>query len=161
MWQAIQEVVQVAVDVSKRTAQIRTAVHGKDVRENIAGGIEDIANDENNFEESIDKNQEDFKNKIVNEQNKYEAKVNNEWSDYKEIMDSDESIRKANEEIRQSNETVRIANEGTRQTVYNDFRDMLNTSEKIGRLPYLFDGGAFGDSGDTNNWVLSMDGGSF
>jgi hypothetical protein len=38
---------------------------------------------------------------------------------------------------------------------------MLNTSDEIGRLPYLFDGGAFGDAGDSGTWVLSMDGGSF
>ena len=128
-----------AIDVSKRTAQIRTAIYGKDVRENISGGIEDIAGDVNQFEENS----------------------TNQWNNYKEVMDQDELTRKNNEDARISNENTRIANEGSRQTVYNDFRDMLNTSEKIGRLPYLFDGGAFGDSGDTSNWVLSMDGGSF
>ncbi|MBV4423668.1 hypothetical protein [Clostridium tyrobutyricum] len=139
-----------AIDVSKRTAQIRTAVYGKYVRENIAGGIEDIAGDVNQFEDVT-----------TQRQNDYESNVNKQWSDYKEVMDADEVTRKNNEDTRISNENIRIANEGSRQTVYNDFRNMLNTSEKIGRLPYLFDGGAFGDSGDTNNWVLSMDGGSF
>jgi len=140
----------VAVDVSKRTAQIRTAVYGKDVRENIAGGIEDIAGEVNQFEDVTTQRQDD-----------YEENINKQWSDYKEIMDADEATRKNNEDTRISNENIRIANEGTRQTVYNDFRDMLNTSEQIGRLPYLFDGGAFDDSGDTGTWTLSMDGGSF
>lgn len=150
-----------AVDVSQRTAQIRTAVHGKDVRENIAGGIEDIANDENNFEESITQQEDNFETSITKQQDDYEADVNGQWSTYKQNMDADEATRQANENTRISNETTRQANENTRQTVYNDFRDMLNTSDKIGRLPYLFDGGAFGDGGDSGTWTLSMDGGSF
>ncbi len=150
-----------AIDVSKRTAQIRTAIYGKDVRENIAGGIEDIAGEVNQFEEDSTNQQTEFQKGITKRQNDYESNVNNQWNNYKEVMDQDELTRKNNEDARQSNETVRIANEGSRQTVYNDFRDMLNTSEKIGRLPYLFDGGAFGDGGDTGTWTLSMDGGSF
>lgn len=93
-----------AVDVSKRTAQIRTAVYGKDVRENIAGGIEDIAGEVNQFEDVT-----------TQRQNDYESNVNKQWSDYKEIMDSDEAIRKADEEIRKSNEDGRITSEDTRK----------------------------------------------
>lgn len=39
-----------SVDVSQKTEQIRSAIYGKNVRENIAGGIEDIANAENSLE---------------------------------------------------------------------------------------------------------------
>jgi len=104
-----------AFDVSKRTAQIRTAVYGKDVRENIAGGIEDIAGDVNQFEEDSTNQQTEFQKNITKQQNDYESNVNNQWSDYKEIMDSDEAIRKANEEIRKSNEDGRITSEDTRK----------------------------------------------
>lgn len=158
MWQVIVEVMKLAVDVSKRTAQIRTAVYGKDVRENLAGGIEDIANDVNKFEESIDKNQEDFKNKIVNEQNKYEAKVNNEWSDYKEIMDQDELTRKNNEDTRISNEATRQGNEGLRQDMYTEFRGYTNELATVGKISYEIDGGWIGDEDDGTG--LNIDGGT-
>ncbi|WP_368488429.1 hypothetical protein [Clostridium sp. BJN0013] len=125
-----------AVDISQRTNQIRHAVYGKDVRENLAGGIEDIANDVNNFE----------------------GNINNQWSVYKQNMDANESNRGTNENNRISNEIIRQTNEGIRQTVYNDFRDFVNIAQQINRVPYLFDGGSFGDPG---NWILSMDGDSF
>lgn len=80
-----------AVDVSQRTTQIRTAVYGKDVRENIAGGIEDIAKDVNAFEGSIDKNQDDFKNAITKQQNDYEDKITNRQNDYEADLSKKES----------------------------------------------------------------------
>lgn len=104
-----------AVDVSKRTAQIRTAVYGKDVRENIAGGIEDIAGDVNQFENITIQRQNDFEDKITDQQNGYESKVTNEWSDYKEVMDADEATRKSNEQSRINNEDGRITSEDTRK----------------------------------------------
>jgi hypothetical protein len=140
----------VAVDVSKECNFINQAILGGDVRKSLSGGIQKIADEVNNFEEDS-----------TNQQNDYESNVNGQWNNYKENMDADEAMRKNNEDTRIGNENTRIANEDSRQTVYNDFRDMLNTSEKVGRLPYLFDGGAFGDNGDTGTWALSMDGGSF
>lgn len=83
-----------AVNISQRTAQIRTAVHGKDVRENLAGGLEDIAAAENQFETNmmnleatyqgtLEKRQADYEAAITKQQNDYESKINNDFAEYK------------------------------------------------------------------------------
>jgi len=91
-------------NISDKITQIRQAIYGKDVRENIAGGIEDIAADENQFEINITK-----------QQNDYETVVNNQWNTYKQTMDADETVRKSNEDARQANEKIIENNENTRQ----------------------------------------------
>lgn len=92
-----------AVDVSQRTAQIRTAVHGKDVRENIAGGIEDIAGDVNQFETNTDNRQDTVEQDFSN--------MKKQFSD----MQQSETVRQENENIRQENESTRNTNETARQ----------------------------------------------
>jgi hypothetical protein len=96
------------VDVSKRTAQIRTAVYGKDVRENIAGGIEDIAGDMNQFETNINNKQD-----IVEQDF---AEIQQEFSG----MWQSETVRQENENIRQTNESTRNTNETTRQNAEDE-----------------------------------------
>lgn len=161
MWQVIVEVMEVAVDVSKECNFINQAIRGGEVRSSLSGGILKIADEVNRFEDDTSEQQNNFKENITKQQNDYESNVNGQWSTYKQTMDADEATRESNENTRINNETTRQTNEGSRQTVYNEFRDFVNTSTHVNRVPYLFDGGAFGDSGDTNNWVLSMDGGSF
>ncbi|MBV4450171.1 hypothetical protein KM792_10955 [Clostridium tyrobutyricum] len=120
-------------DISGKVAQIRQATYGKDVRESLASGIEDIANDVNkfendtedkqdDFEQNITKKQNDYENDMNQKQNDYEKKINAEWNVYKEDMDASESIRQSNEQSRENsehsrkeNETVRQENEITRQ----------------------------------------------
>lgn len=156
-------------NIRDKTAQIRQAVYGKDVRENIASGIEAISDQQDSYEQNL-----------TDRQNDYETIVNNEWNNYKTNMDAAEQTREVNEDIRQSNEqirqdtfnnnettrqntfnqneTTRQANEVTRQEVYTEFRDFVNTAQQINRVPYLFDGGDFGD---TSSAVLTIDGGDF
>lgn len=67
-----------------------------------------------------------------------------------------------NETTRQNtfntNEATRQANETVRETMYNQFETFVNSTQQINRIPYLFDGGDFGD---TSTAVLSINGGDF
>ena len=114
-----------AVDVSQRTAQIRTAVHGKDVRENIAGGIEDIAGDVNQFETNTDNRQDTVEQDFSNmkkqfsdmQQSEVERQENeNTRQNNESARNTSETARQGAETGRESSETVRQANESTRQT---------------------------------------------
>ena len=136
--------------------QIRVEPSAYKMRSLIADGIEENKSIADNAKETAD-------NADTNAtEAKEQVEINTtQWADYKQAMDADEATRKNNEDTRISNENTRIANETSRQTVYNDFRNFVNSAEQINRVPYLFDGGDFGDSGDTGTWVLSMDGGSF
>ncbi len=91
-----------AVNISQRTAQIRTAVHGKDVRENLAGGLEDIVAAENQFEtdmfnqettyqKTLEQRQKDFENAQRQEQADYETKINGEFDAYKTAITKQEN----------------------------------------------------------------------
>lgn len=122
-------------NITDKVAQIRAAAKGKDIRETMASGIETI----NTEVESTTARQ----TVVENKQNAVEVRQN--------AVDSNESTRQANESTRQ-------ANESTRQTVYDEFRNIVNTSTEINRVPYLFDGGDFGDS---TTPVLTLDGGDF
>lgn len=64
-----------------------------------------------------------------------------------------------NEPIRIENEKIRQVNEISRQYVYDEFRNIVNTSETINRVPYLLDGGDFGDDSEPVDKVV--DGGDF
>lgn len=100
-----------AVDVSKRTAQIRTATYGKDVRENIAGGIEDIAGEMNNYEENMDQKESSRETSETTRQ-------------------QNEATRQQNEATRQEDETARQTNESNRTTAeinrVNEFNTIKN-----------------------------------
>jgi hypothetical protein len=148
-------VVQVAVDVSQRTAQIRTAVHGKDVRENIAGGIEDIAGDVNQFETNTDNRQDtveqDFSNmkkqfsdmqqSEVERQENENTRQNNESTrnTSETARQNAEAKRATNENIRRSNENTRENNESARVEAENNrvsgYLAMINTSQMILKSP--------------------------
>jgi len=136
--------------------QIRVEPSAYKMRSLIANGIEEnkaIADNAKETADNADTNATEAKEQVgIN---------TTQWADYKQIMDADEVTRQGNENTRISNENIRIANETSRQTVYNDFRDFVNSAEQINRVPYLFDGGDFGDSGDLGTWVLSIEGGSF
>ncbi|WP_373845049.1 hypothetical protein [Clostridium sp.] len=73
-----------AVDVSNRTNQIRHAVYGKEVRENIAGGIEDIAGELNRYEGNLDNEFDDYKKEMNQKQADYENKINSDFAEYRE-----------------------------------------------------------------------------
>lgn len=136
--------------------QIRVEPSAYKMRSLIADGIEEnkaIADNAKETADNADKNATEAKEQV---------EINTaQWADYKQVMDADEAERKNNENTRITNENIRQANETSRQTVYNDFRDFVNSAEQINRVPYLFDGGDFGDSGDQGTWALSIEGGSF
>jgi hypothetical protein len=129
-------------NIADKVAQIRQAVFGKEVRENIASGIEAI-------------NAEVIS--TTGRQN---------------VIDSQEATRISNETIRQSNEANRITtftnneanrealfstNEVERDAVIAQFKAWYDSSSLTGRLPFIVDGGTFG-SAKTNTLI---DGGSW
>lgn len=136
-------------DIAGKVAQIRQAIFGKDVRENIASGIEAINTECENTttrQDAVD----------ANEQSRVDA----------------ENIRKSNEITRQSQEQTRIntfnsneanretlftTNETERDTVIAQFKAWYNSSSLTGRLPFKIDGGDFGDS----RTGATYDGGNF
>lgn len=147
-----------AIDVSQFTIPIKTAVKARDVRDNIANGIDAIASEVNNYEEQLSSDNDQFKEDATKQQNDYESNVNGQWNTYKQGMNVDESTRQQNEDTRINDETIRKANEATRQVVYNDFRNYVNSASNIGRVPYLFDGGDYGDTAQTG---LTLNGGDY
>jgi hypothetical protein len=123
-------------NITDKTTQIRNAVYGKDVREAIASGIEAISNQQDLYESNLTSRQDTFEQRL----------------------NDAETVRSNNENTRQFNEQTRQANEATRQNIYNEFRDFVNTAQQINRVPYLFDGGDFGD---ISSPVLTLNGGDF
>jgi hypothetical protein len=97
------------VDVSQRTNQIRHAVYGKDVRENIAGGIEDIAGEMNNYEENMDQKESTRKTAEIARQN-------------------NEDTRQENEQARETNESNRVAAENNRANEFNTIKNDYETA---------------------------------
>ena len=140
-------------NIANKVAQIRQAIFGKDVRENIASGIEAINSE------------------VVSTT----ARQN--------VIDSQEQTRISNETIRQSQEASRVStfdnnetnrqntfdtNEGNRQSLFStneterdaviaQFKAWYNSSSLTGRLPFVIDGGNFGDS----RTGATYDGGNF
>ena len=128
-------------NIADKVAQIRQAIFGKDVRESIASGIEAINSE------------------VVNTTSR------------QNIIDSQEATRQSNENTRQSQEGIRQStfdtNETNRQTSFNNnetsrqntfdtneverdsviaqFKAWYNSSSLTGRLPFMIDGGNFGD----------------
>ena len=129
-------------NIADKVAQIRQAIFGKDVRESIASGIEAINSE------------------VVNTTNR------------QNVIDSQEQSRISNETIRQSQEASRVStfdtNEGNRQSLFStneterdavitQFKAWYNSSSLTGRLPFVIDGGNFGDS----RTGATYDGGDF
>jgi predicted phage gp36 major capsid-like protein len=121
----------VAVDISKRTAQIRAAVHGKDVRENIAGGIEDIAGDVNQFETNTDNRQDTVEQGFSEIQQEFSDMQQSEVErrENENTRQNDESTRQTNETARQNAEAERATNENIRQS--NEAARQNNENSRI------------------------------
>ena len=129
-------------NIADKVAQIRQAIFGKDVRESIASGIEAINSE------------------VVS------------TTARQKVIDSQEQTRISNETIRQSQEATRRntfdTNEGNRQSLFSSneterdaviaqFKAWYNSSSLTGRLPFVIDGGNFGDS----RTGATYDGGNF
>ena len=136
-------------NIADKVAQIRQAIFGKDVRESIASGIEAINSEVVN---------------TTNRQNAIDAQ--------EATRQSNENTRIANENQRQTQEQNRIntfnTNEGNRQSLFStneterdavitQFKAWYNSSSLTGRLPFVIDGGNFGDS----RTGATYDGGDF
>lgn len=145
-------------NITDKTTQIRNAVYGKDVREAIASGIEAISNQQDLYEQNLTSRQDTFETSITNRQNDYESNLTSRQDTFEQRLNDAETVRSNNENTRQFNEQTRQANEATRQNIYNEFRDFVNTAQQINRVPYLFDGGDFGD---ISSPVLTLNGGDF
>lgn len=147
-------------NISDKVAQIRQAIYGKDVRENIASGIEAINAEVVNTtgRQNVIDSQETTR--IANEN----IRINNE-----NTRQSQEQSRSTtfinNEAARQNtfdtNETARSdtfnTNEVERDSVIAQFKAWYNSSSLTGRLPFVIDGGNFGDS----RTGATYDGGDF
>ncbi|MCH3962697.1 MAG: hypothetical protein LKE46_00245 [Clostridium sp.] len=105
-----------SVDVSQETAQIRHAVYGKEVRESLAHGIEKIAGDVNQFEETIDKDQQDFKDEITKRQDDYETSLSKKENDFEDNMEDKQQAYEENITGRQDNLEDRQGKLEVRQT---------------------------------------------
>ena len=118
-----------AVDVSQRTNQIRHAVYGKDVRENIAGGIEDIAGEVNGYEDKITKQQNDYETNLSKKENDFETSMENKRKAYEENITG----RQDNLENRQKNlETRQISLENTfEQEIENAISENPSSAETV------------------------------
>ena len=125
-------------NIADKVAQIRQATYGKDVRESIASGIEAINTE------------------VVNTTGR------------QNVIDAQEATRISNENTRISNENIRQTQETARQTTFEtnesarsdtfttneierdaviaQFKAWYNSSSLTGRLPFMIDGGNFGDS---------------
>lgn len=114
----------VSSDIQQKADSIRTAVKGKDVRESLASGIEDIdivAEDTKSRQDTVEA---DFKSiqdsEVTRRSNENTRQQNEETRQNDEILrQNSENTRVTNEKNRQSQETVRQENETSRQSVLN------------------------------------------
>lgn len=100
-----------AVDVSKYTTPIKTAVMAREVRDNIADGIDAIASEVNTYEEQLSTDNDQFKEDITKQES---ARVTAEATRV-----SAETTRQANETTRQTAEASRVTAETARETAFN------------------------------------------
>lgn len=139
-----------AVNISQRTAQIRTAVHGKDVRENIAGGLEDIAAAENQFEanmkalettyqNTLEKRQADYETAIIKQQNDYETKINGEFDDFETAQKQEQTDFEASQMREQNNYETKINGEfDTYKTDMDKRQTDFETAQKQEQSDYEY-----------------------
>lgn len=119
-------------NILNKTAQIRNAIHGKDVRESLASGIEAISDQQDLYEQNMNI----AENTRVNSENTRQTNESNRVS-AENIRTINEQQRITNEDTREGNETTRIANESSRlsefQTILNqvvsDFNIATETSQ--------------------------------
>ena len=147
-------------NIVDKVAQIRQATYGKDVRESIASGIEAINSEvvSTTGRQNVIDSQESTR--IANEN----TRIANE-----NTRQTQETARQStfntNETNRQNtfdtNETARLdtfnTNEVERDSIIAQFKAWYNSSSLTGRLPFVIDGGNFGDSRNG----ATYDGGDF
>lgn len=100
-----------AVDVSKYTTPIKTAVMAREVRDNIADGIDAIASEVNTYEETLSADNDQFKEDITTKEKAH--------SDAENARVVAENVRQTNEENRQVAESGRVAAESNRETAFS------------------------------------------
>ena len=135
--------------IADKIAAMRQAMYGKDVRESIASGIEAINTEVVNTT---------TRQNVIDGQE--QTRINNE-----NTRIANENQRQTQEQNRintfNSNETARSdtfnTNEVERDSVIAQFKAWYNSSSLTGRLPFVIDGGNFGDSRNG----ATYDGGDF
>ena len=151
-------------NIADKVAQIRQAIFGKDVRESIASGIEAINSEvvSTTARQNVIDSQE--QSRISNETIRQSQEATRGST-----FNTNEATRKStfntNETARQTtfdtNETARSdtfnTNETERDAVIARFKTWYNSSSLTGRLPFVIDGGNFGDS----RTGATYDGGDF
>lgn len=123
-----------AVDVSNRTNQIRHAVYGKDVRENIAGGIEDIAAEVNKFEGNMDNEFGDYKNELNQKLVNYENEINGDFDNYrKEInqkqLDFEDHMNQRQDDYEVEMNQKQLNYEEKINGEFNDYKEEMNQNQ--------------------------------
>lgn len=121
----------VSIDIQQKADNIRTAIKGKDVREALAYGIEDIdliAEDTKSRQDTVEA---DFtsiqKSEAIRQSNENSRQQNEETRQTNEASRQNaENTRAENEETRQSNESIRQSNETTRQNTINAMKVLEN-----------------------------------
>ena len=147
-------------NIADKVAQIRQAIFGKDVRESIASGIEAInsevvntTNRQNAIDSQEATRQSNENTRIANE-NQRQTQEQNRINTF----NTNETARQTTFD---TNETARSdtfnTNETERDTVIAQFKAWYNSSSLTGRLPFVIDGGNFGDS----RTGVTYDGGNF
>ena len=140
-------------NIADKVAQIRQAIFGKDVRESIASGIEAINSEVvgTTARQNVIDSQE--QTRISNENTRQTQET-----DRKSTFNTNETARQTTFD---TNETARSdtfnTNETERDAVIAQFKAWYNSSSLTGRLPFVIDGGNFGDS----RTGATYDGGNF
>lgn len=71
-----------AVDISQQVQQIRTAVFARDVRDSIAGGLDTMASQINQYEEDLSSQQDSVTERQTNLENQYTQQISNNISSH-------------------------------------------------------------------------------
>ncbi len=109
-------------DIATKVAQIREAIYGKDVRENIASGIEAI----NAEVESTTGRQNVIDSQEQTRINNETTRQSNESSRQSTFITNEnarEKVFQDNEDIRESSETTRVNNETIRVSTFDQIKD--------------------------------------
>ncbi|MFL0251415.1 glycosyl hydrolase family 28-related protein [Clostridium neuense] len=117
-----------AIDVSQYTAPIKTAAKARDVRDNIANGIDAIATEVNQYEADLSADNDQFKEDITAEEKAHSdaetARVTAE-----QARQTAETTRQQNETARQTAENNRITAEAARETAFSQMQHIDANAE--------------------------------
>jgi hypothetical protein len=152
-------------NIRDKTALIRNATHGKDVREALASGIEAISDQEDSYESNLTNRQNTFESTITENQNIFQSSITNQQNTYEENITGRQDnleIRQTNLETRQTNlentftqeienavsqnpssaETVYARTDHVNNMTYHNLGERLD--DLIAKLGYVpVDGGSF------------------